>query len=899
MNHDACTEFAPLLAPLAEGALPPDERDALLVHLADCAPCTAALAAEQQLTERLGARRLAPRVAWRRLAAAALAAALLLSALPLLLPSERAYGQARVVPLPLAAHGELRLEEFGRVALAGATPRDFALQASHHFVVARGEALTVEIDAVGRLEAIGPARLELEHGEPRWKLVLLLGAATATLHDGASLFVVSALGERVFHGGRHVVALDAATFAPDEAAGGSADGAADLAPARLLELGHAAFFAREEFAAAERLYRRAADHAAASGDERVDALFYWSAAIARQQRWLDAVAASDEYLAKVALGDPPLPTRVAAAQCVRYFRGTYLRSLGRDEEARAEWRRAVDLDPASEMAGHARREIDAPAPPPAQPQPQSSAALDAESRRELPAVARLPARTRAGSVRVVALGLDPKRPDDARMLAVARVAAQHHRGELATLALDPERYEAALRAFALESGAEALLLFVAPRDLDINLQRRTLRTLAALDDDLFVDCTYGWMTARDGAALAKLWERTQQVRRKGLSSREWVEPFVMNQGPSLLYDAWGSEQQRQAGFTVRGVGFAAREHDARVLDFAAAELPKLAKAGVLSFTGNGDPQGIWLFDDHRNVDAARHWKFDPERVGHDPDGSMPRLLAADFAKLQLARPIVWSGTCHCAAVGRVYVEGDIVSTFGSVDCATPYELRPGESLALAWLDAGAAALLAPIAANHGFAVDLEEEFALTHGASLGEAVKSTWDDVCAAARGPLRLTLHHAGDPIDWSEPIMQGGGANRLLIGDPTLAPFTATPPPHESVTVKERGPGRFDVVVRYEAGWHTRTWDLYGLDRVRDGRIGARIDLAALLPDGKARQVRATVRVVDGDGRALPFELRHALPEEFHGRRFLHLQANAARASFEQKALVATFSVEIEAAE
>jgi hypothetical protein len=41
------------------------------------------------------------------------------------------------------------------------------------------------------------------------------------------------------------------------------------------------------------------------------------------------------------------------------------------------------------------------------------------------------------------------------------------------------------------------------------------------------------------------------------------------------------------------------------------------------------------------------------------------------------------------------------------------------------------------------------------------------------------------------------------------------------------------------------------------------------------------------------LPFTLTHAEPEELHGRRFLHLQANATRKTYEGRSLEAVFSI------
>lgn len=877
-----CAAVRERLAPFDEGELSAEERDLMLVHLAGCTGCVAELDAERSLTDAL---RMTPReratadrshrVTPRRWTIAAAAAALLLATLPFLGGGAHAYGQATLNPASDSPPVDL-----GRVALAGVAPRQFALERTNHFVVARGERLDVALAGVCNLVVDGPARFELEQGEPRWKLVLLSGEVAADIVAGGSLFVVSALGERVVDAGAHAIALRAADFEPQVAG--------DASPAELLAQGHTAFYQREDFVAAEALYRRAVDHPQATAKERDDALFYWVAAIARQERWQAAIDASEALLA----ASPDHPSR----GWVHYFRGDYLERLRRAQEANAAYRAAIaaggsdDLTELSKLAlaRLAGASAAGPATAPAAPEAQEP------SRPDAPPPALLPAATVRGAVAVVALGLDRAHADDARMLAVARSAAKFHDAELVEIALADAQWEGALRHALLAAKAESALLFVAPRDLDIALHRRVLLLAIALDDDAFVDCTFGWMTARDGEAVEALWKRTQALRTRGLSSRDWPQTFVMGQGPSQVWESYGSEQQRAAGFTTRGLGFATIEHDKGVLDFVARHLPELEKAGAISVTGNGDPQGIWLFNDHRNIDSTRHWPFDAARIGHDPDGSMPRLLAGQVAKLKLDRPVVWSGTCHSAAVSRVFVEGDIVSTFGTVDRVTSYTLPPESSLALAWLDAGAVALLAPIAANHGFAVSLEEEFVLQRGASLGAAVKSSWDDVCLQARGAPRLVLPVAGAPFGEHEPIMQGGGVNRLLIGDPTLAPFTATPLSGERVEIVARGALKFDVIVRWDAQFHWRFWDLYGLDHARDGRVHAQVDLARLLPEGTAYEVTATMKAVDAEGKPLPFACTGAQPEEFHGRRWLHLQGNAPRQFVERRAVVATFTVE-----
>ena len=49
---------------------------------------------------------------------------------------------------------------------------------------------------------------------------------------------------------------------------------------------------------------------------------------------------------------------------------------------------------------------------------------------------------------------------------------------------------------------------------------------------------------------------------------------------------------------------------------------------------------------------------------------MPRITAEAFRALHLPSSIVWSGACHTAATHRVFVESDIVSTFGRVPAGT-------------------------------------------------------------------------------------------------------------------------------------------------------------------------------------------------------------------------------------
>ena len=208
------------------------------------------------------------------------------------------------------------------------------------------------------------------------------------------------------------------------------------------------------------------------------------------------------------------------------------------------------------------------------------------------------------------------------------------------------------------------------------------------------------------------------------------------------------------------------------------------------------------------------------------------------------------------------------------------------------IDAGATAFLCPIASNHGVAVTREVDFALGNGATLGETMKSTYDDIYLASRGDLRLGIQVIGEAPRHPEYVMQGGGANRILLGDPALQPFRPTPHPLERVEINNGTENGFEVVVTWKPGFHGRAWDMYG-EYESDWTVRARVSLDGLVPAGKELAFSAEVRSADDDAQPLPYSMTHAEPEVYHGRRYLHLQANAPRDLVENEYVRAVFQV------
>lgn len=495
----------------------------------------------------------------------------------------------------------------------------------------------------------------------------------------------------------------------------------------------------------------------------------------------------------------------------------------------------------------------------------------------------------ASAVVVVEVGVDPLRAEHRGFAAVAKQAAAFHRA--AVLRWTGED-GAVLAARLRESGAPTnVLLVVPPTEFDVMLHRRTLLALMQLDADPFVDAAFGWITARDGAAAEALWRRIETLHRDGPKSKVWHSIAVASEMKSAVYAGHRSDLEKAAGFTGDSVYLGTVEHDPDVLAFFDRFAPELRRAAVVEWSGNGDPQGIWLFGDRRNLDPTKHWPYDPKKVGSDPNGEMPRLCADRVRRLALDGAVVWSGTCHAGATHRVHVEADIVATFGRAEPGTVYLLQPDESLGLAMLDAGAAAFVAAVGPNHGMSVLRETEFLLRNGASLGEALKSTYDDVVLAAGGLPKLDLVVDGALVAAGERIMQGGGCNRALFGDPTLRPFAATVDPRETVVVQSGRDGGLVIEVQRVEGFHATAWDMYGDDRQRGHQIQVRVALPDQEGDREQGYV-AEVRIVAAD-IVVPGVVAACVVERFGGRRFLHVKATAARAALDGKAATATFTV------
>ena len=867
-GNELCADVRPLLFASLEGGCTAEERARLTAHLATCEDCRQERDVERALTTLLraggrAARR--PRGRRLRILAAAAASVALLGLVPVLLLQPKAYGSIRSATLA--------------PRLAWQDGGEELLRESNHVEIPAGTRAVVEIDGTASVRAVGPAAFELDRAGGAWKVTLHHGQLTVTVLAGREVVLAGEWGVQTLGEGEHVVSPSLLA----DAAGRSA--------AELLARGLNEFFQQFDHASAARDLADAAAHPEATAEVRSQALFYLIAAHANLDRHAEVVATASSWLEE-------FPEEALGNVSARFWLGEALIQLGRREEGFALFDALMEEQPKNPYAPYVElyRSGSLPAGVPAEdadePAPQGERGADAAAPPEV-YVAAAPAAEPGAEYLVVAAALDPANAEHRAFRELAGRVARFHGAPLVDF--DGEDFDG-LRAVLLKHRPARVAVVVPPEAFDVNLHRGILSRCGDLDGDPFPDFELGYLTARDSGALAALWERTLALHRDGLAARRWVESSVVGSGLASYTGGRESlpEYARAAGFDGESLHFGVVEADPDVLQFADEHLDALEGAGVIGLWGNGDPLGVWLFDGGRNLDSSAHWPFDPELVGHDPEGEMPHLEAARFRALELGGAVVWSGTCHSGATRRVLVEGDIVSTFGDTGGTVRlYELDPDESLCLALLDGGAGALLVPIGANHGWSALNEMSFAVQHGASLGAAVKSTYDDVFLHAGGVPRLVISAPGEAEHFhGEHVMRGGGINRALIGDPALTLFEATDHPLEKIAVEPRPDGGFDVTVRWASGFHPFHWNLFGDPGAPDSRVVARVPLRALAAADEALDYSVTSALTGPEGAALEHALLAAI-EEHAGERVLHLEAAYAADRFRRDPVEALFRV------
>lgn len=447
--------------------------------------------------------------------------------------------------------------------------------------------------------------------------------------------------------------------------------------------------------------------------------------------------------------------------------------------------------------------------------------------------------------------------------------ARHRGAEI--LFFDPDRLEELAAKIAARM-PRYVGLVVKPSVLDTNFVRRFLMMAAGIDKDPFCDFSWGYITGASAEDALAFVENIIRAEQEGVP-KSYLNAFVMDR--CLRMEGSCPEWLKEAGYGGSEVGFGCAEKREVIRRFVAERLCDLENRGLIQLTGCGDPERIWLFDDARNLDASKHWPYDPARVGENPNDEMYWIDASMIRDLNLFPAVLTTGTCHSGCLERIYVEGDIVSTFGATEGLEVYEIPRERSLGLAYLSSGVTAAILPVGPNHGWRTCVEVEGMLTSGAPLGEVMRACYDELVLASNGAIRLGLY---DPMNNKEAdqgiydMMRGGSANRVLFGDPAYAPFEKV----EGRALEVRGPypqedGKWgmdcEVLIPFNYG------DVRVARHVDQfTRFQSRLLFVRDMPEALAKRGLRGVRILNKDMPEDRYEVRWA-EEQSLGRTRLHV--------------------------
>ncbi len=369
-----------------------------------------------------------------------------------------------------------------------------------------------------------------------------------------------------------------------------------------------------------------------------------------------------------------------------------------------------------------------------------------------------------------------------------------------------KKMDAAFRELArIRPGFVAVV--VPPDRLDVNFHFEFLERAARLDSDPFVDFSFGYIT---GATPAEALGSLRALR------KDETRHTVLEFGPTRR--AYGPTRpgphKTAKGYTVRRYGHAANAAD------VAATLAKLEGIGIYKAWGHGYPAGVY----------------------EGLQGSALRKSTLD-----LDGALYFSGPCYCGVPsGWFDPSGGLIKR---------RVLALEDSFVLAAIKARAGAIFAGLDPDRGETNHHEFEHLLTRGGPLGDASKSTYDDVVLAYRRTrLKLPRYKECErrPHASIHETMIAGGACRALFGDPAATPVKAAAPDPFVAEVHKTDHG-------LELRWsYTKDLGRYWLpiDVYRaEGRWTHRLRFTVELPRGAAHGIRGFKALqVTKDGHALP---------------------------------------------
>jgi hypothetical protein len=402
---------------------------------------------------------------------------------------------------------------------------------------------------------------------------------------------------------------------------------------------------------------------------------------------------------------------------------------------------------------------------------------------------------------------------------------------------DWENPEFTANDLASKSPSHALV-FICPDELDVNVAWSWLDATTKIDDDPFVDVRSGFVTGETPEKVTLFMRRIIEVHEGRQKLRGKA---IDNLGANTVVGK--TDFQKIAGSFMIPVfeermGVETISHG--VQGFSTDRLSSMDGAGILHFGGHGYPDRI--------VDT---------------------LNGVFVRKLTLAPSIVFNGACYTGVTNRWFD--------GHSGILNEKTVAPEISFALGMLGNSVVGYLAALHPDHGIPVYQEMEYLAWSGASLGDAIKNTYDGVIIANGGSMpRFPTLKNGMKTSWSpKEIMMRGTSSRVLFGDPSLVPMKAfTPPPFKIEALKrDESTIRLALIPSNLALKATFT-NTYDADLSKDNPFNDRAYAVVPLPDewntiSTVRLEKITVKEKMLNGKLAGFAVEHD-----KGKNVLHVQ-------------------------
>ena len=428
---------------------------------------------------------------------------------------------------------------------------------------------------------------------------------------------------------------------------------------------------------------------------------------------------------------------------------------------------------------------------------------------------------------------------------VAERLAKHRGGKIVSLELENlNAFRDALR----QNPPRYVAVVLRPEQLDYVLARRFLALATQVDDDPFVDFSYGFVTGATADEALAFVERSitseQTNREPNLGS---IGVWEIAQSTEVL-STFPLRDSTIAHLEGRLASPQLLQNEERDTQFITMFLPKLQGKSVVIFGGHGYP---------REVVGGPTWK--------------------DLAGLKLDSAVAFNIACY-TGVTETWFENDWKERV-----LRKRKIPTSESFALALLRTGVIGYVAYLCERPaGPELFTDVSALVSEGMSLGEVRRRDYDKIVLGYLGygasKLELKPIAAGQnfesPKDIARDFMLETGTGGVLFGDPALVPFKGNPnaaPMVVNIARDEIGK-RLTVSAEISAehlGYFcsepTASWD---------GRAGEAMKVYTKVPLPGDYVGDVAIRLLEMGKVALKSRLVWAV-EIDHGQTFIHLKA------------------------